>query len=584
MQKQSTCCKNQLGSSSSDEDDMNAKVGRHKSTTTKDTQEVVTIGDVSMRLGRPKHPELVPVKYLPDPIPQTLVKQLRWIMQKDLLGQDVFLIGPPGPLRRTITMMYLELTRKEVEYVSLSRDTTEMDLKQRREIRSNSAFHIDQAAVKAALEGRVLVLEGIEKAERNVLPVLNNLLENREMQLDDGRFLMAADRYDKLLKDHSQEELDAWKLVRVSEDFRVIALGLPVPRYQGNPLDPPLRSRFQAMNVDPLPFKDHLEVLNAIAHGVSPDRLSQILSFALTLKSDEAKTLGLPDFPLDNLHAIIKILTAVPSVSTQRLLQRLYPYDVMLGKEGQTAVMDALKSFDLLEDDTNYVGCLVTEVRLTRDNQATVQVRHGRHTHELHLAAGTLHPAGLTNGHYVNTHYHDQLLTDMMESHMAKDFCVIGPPGCGKSVIARQFAELLGYHLEPIMLYQDMGARDLLQQRITRPNGDTAWQPSPLVKAALDGSLAVLDGVHRINPGTFAVLHRLIHDRELSLFDGTRLLRHDRYDKIKEENKLTDEDMTNRAPVAGSSNQQWLNSGAANDVSVPQHAVAVLDRGTQRHP
>ena len=57
-----------------------------------------------------------------------------------------------------------------------------------------------QSAVKAALEGRVLVLEGIEKAERNVLPVLNNLLENREMQLDDGRFLMASDRYDKLLK------------------------------------------------------------------------------------------------------------------------------------------------------------------------------------------------------------------------------------------------------------------------------------------------------------------------------------------------------------------------------------------------
>ncbi len=50
------------------------------------------------------------------------------------------------------------------------------------------------------MEGRILVLEGIEKAERNVLPVLNNLLENREMQLDDGRFLMAPDRYDKLLQ------------------------------------------------------------------------------------------------------------------------------------------------------------------------------------------------------------------------------------------------------------------------------------------------------------------------------------------------------------------------------------------------
>ena len=35
----------------------------------------------------------------------------------------------------------------------------------------------------------MLVLEGVEKAERNVLPLLNNLLENREMALEDGGFL-----------------------------------------------------------------------------------------------------------------------------------------------------------------------------------------------------------------------------------------------------------------------------------------------------------------------------------------------------------------------------------------------------------
>lgn len=54
--------------------------------------------------------------------------------------------------------------------------------------------------MRAAVEGRVLVVEGVEKAERNVLPVLNNLLENREMQLEDGRLLIAAQRYDKLLQ------------------------------------------------------------------------------------------------------------------------------------------------------------------------------------------------------------------------------------------------------------------------------------------------------------------------------------------------------------------------------------------------
>ncbi len=45
-----------------------------------------------------------------------------------------------------------------------------------------SAEWVDAAAVRAAVEGRILILEGIEKAERNVLPVLNNLLENREIK------------------------------------------------------------------------------------------------------------------------------------------------------------------------------------------------------------------------------------------------------------------------------------------------------------------------------------------------------------------------------------------------------------------
>lgn len=61
---------------------------------------------------------------------------------------------------------------------------------------------------------------------------------------------------------------------------------------------------------------------------------------------------------------------------------------------------------------------------------------------------------------------------------------------------------LMNWHL------QDMTARDLLQQRYTLPNGDTAWRPSPLVTAALEGKLVILDGIHRINPGTLAVLQR----------------------------------------------------------------------------
>jgi hypothetical protein len=52
-----------------------------------------------------------------------------------------------------------------------------------------------------------------------------------------------------------------------------------------------------------------------------------------------------------------------------------------------------------------------------------------------------------------------------------------------------------------------------------------------------------LDGIHRIHRGTLAVLHRLVHDRELQLYDGTRLLRSDRYDEAKRLCGLTDQQM-----------------------------------------
>lgn len=84
------------------------------------------------------------------------------------------------------------LLGREVEYVGISRDKAECDLKQRREmIAGGSITHEPAPPLRAAISGRVMILEGVEKAERNVLLLLNNLLENREMALDDGRFLVS---------------------------------------------------------------------------------------------------------------------------------------------------------------------------------------------------------------------------------------------------------------------------------------------------------------------------------------------------------------------------------------------------------
>lgn len=42
----------------------------------------------------------------------------------------------------------------------------------------------------------------------------------------------------------------------------------------------------------------------------------------------------------------------------------------------------------------------------------------------------------------------------------------------------------------------------------------------------------VLDGIHRLAPGVLAVLQTLIFEREITLFDGTKLLRPERWDAL----------------------------------------------------
>ena len=142
--------------------------------------------------------------------------------------------------------------------MGVSPDTAEADLRQRRELTGGgSAAWSDAAPVRAALAGGVLILDGLERAERNVLPTLNNLLENRELALDDGRRLVPEWRLAQL-----REEVDV-PLLPVPQTFRVIALASPAPPFTGRALDPPLRSRLQAhvvpsFDVDELPPHEDL--------------------------------------------------------------------------------------------------------------------------------------------------------------------------------------------------------------------------------------------------------------------------------------------------------------------------------------
>ena len=453
-------------------------------------------------------------------------------MQKDNLKQDLFLIGRPGKFKRNLAMTYLQLTNQECEYISLSRDTSESDLKQRREISNGTSIYIDQAAVRAAKQGRVLIIDGVEKAERNILPILNNLLENREMHLENGQFLVSAERYDNLIKDHGKDVLDSMGLLRVSNDFRVIALGLPVPKYRGSPLDPPLRSRFQARDINNLSYSEMLEAMKEASPNAPADGLRKMLSFGFAVMSSDSSA-SFPDFPIDNLVDAGRILSNNPSLSEHALIQLLYPTDVILTASQKSSIQTLLDALKI--QPSKPVQQKVSKVEHNKENTNVTIAQPGWiKSSEVVINVSTCEKKSsmTSDNKFVEIKSQSALLADIVQTYALADFCLIGPRGSGKTALIVELCRMLNQPLEQITLYKDMSARELIQSRNTKANGDTEWMDSSLVKAARNGWTIVLDGLHRLHLSTMSILHRLVHDRELNLFDGSRLIRHDKFDEL----------------------------------------------------
>jgi len=444
---------------------------------------------------------------------------------------------------------YAELTGRQVEYVAVSRDTTESDLKQRRELQAGgtSSFK-DAAPVTAALEGRLLVLDGIEKAERNVLPTLNNLLENREMALDDGRFLMRDSAYDALFTQEAQAagtngsndssassgSLES-RLCRVHPDFRVVALGLPTPPYPGFSLDPPLRSRFQARVVGAPSASSCLDALQHAAPRLDPSvaralcltgEASRLLEASLQKNGDPIQGSALfPTFPHWALPNLARFLETRPDLSASEALLRNWPA-LLPGLQGPHDGVHCESARKLVQTHLSPVSS--SSASKTSDKDALVD------------------PPG-----FVSSPALEQTLDSMLaDLEQGCDVCVVGGRGAGKSILAHTLALRYqhrqkvaaastsaahvdstiggggsGGGVRTLPLYKDLSARDLLQRRATDPHtGATTWEDSPLVAAAKQGQVLILDGVDRLPPDVLASLQRLTQDRYLDLCDGSRLV------------------------------------------------------------
>ncbi|WFD43708.1 hypothetical protein MPSI1_002372 [Malassezia psittaci] len=564
---------------------------------------------------------LPPERLLLDIDDPLVLEHLEFLGKKWQLRQDVFLASPPGPYARRLCQTFASLVQVPVEYVSLHRDIGEAELLQQRSLEAGGNLRYDDGPVVRAMKnGHILILEGIERAERGVMPILNNILENREHNLPDGTQLVPAERFVKM----DEPSTEHARFVPVHPDFRVFCLGKPVPPYKGHPLDPPFRSRFQARWVEGAVFpalpiyvaeggKEHSAQLTA--------RWSQLAALVqkhaeVTQSSDQLpSTSQLPHIPatavplwrdLSTVFAPVSDLASVtstgapadvnaasttnpasssqapismpgtdriadptprrvptdkklPSIAqpTLAMLSSAYPAMLDMSNDKQAVLRDMLQRLALgngvgdgcesiYEQGAGFLGYRIESITPPANQDVadsliaklTFSHIHTNHRVTVDVPCGSqaLLPLEQLAAHFPDIQLTPRvwsILSMMLQMHaLGRDMVLVpavlestsfhAQASSSKSVCIGLFAALLGYPVDTLWLYKDIGGNELLMRRGTTPDGATIWYPAPLTKCAVDGRLVHLAGADVLGT-TIESLSRLTQDRELELWEGTRL-------------------------------------------------------------
>jgi von Willebrand factor A domain-containing protein 8 len=349
------------------------------------------------------------------------------------------------------------------------------------------------------------------------MPVLNNLLENREMNLEDGTHIVHPSRFSLLRRSQRAHELSTdTTFVAAHPTFRVIALGVPVPPYKGFPLDPPFRSRFQAR------FLDNRGSLLSLAKPTPPERaptlLHKIRDIILAVQyASELRTplhnisrTALSPFPQTSLQKLTQLLTHFPPPDTvppdqlARLLLTLHPQMAhapfeawaLLSRQFEEAGFGVLTTPSTagLEDGTGFVG--YKAVYIDRVDTYTANVTFhgpgGSPVITLNVPSGprpfAVFPpveggAGSASEQLIVSNRFSGLLTCFLQSHaLGWDISFVPPvlpstATCSTALLVRTFGEVLGYDVESVHLYKEVGGREIVMRRVTGEGGATGWEP-----------------------------------------------------------------------------------------------------------
>ena len=243
-------------------------------------------------------------------------RALNSLLEAHFVGERALLImGYQGVGKNKVIDYLLHLMNCEREYVQLHRDTTVQSMLSSPSVENGRIVHNDSPLVRAAINGRVLVIDEADKAPVEVVAMLKGAVEDGEIALPDGRNLR--------FEDDGRPET-----ITMHPGFRVWALANPTGYpFHGNDLAREMSDIFSCHTIAPLDRQSQKQVLQSYGPEVSNKRISKIVSMWEDLGRAHAKGYISYPFSVREAVSVVRHLNEFPEDEIVGAIENVTAFD-----------------------------------------------------------------------------------------------------------------------------------------------------------------------------------------------------------------------------------------------------------------
>jgi MoxR-like ATPase len=458
------------------------------------------------------------------------------MVQSHGAGHDLLLLSPSGEGKSSAAAYFCSLLGYRRNLVHAHPEMSFQDLFLRRVTTSHGETRWEESTLLSSIrEGSVCVLDHAHKLRPDVLAGLQSLCLDRDVWLPDGRRIAPSSH--RSLKDNNGCEdrnggtietafNEPSKIVRAHPSFRLIALAST----EGNMswLTQDVQGMLSVIALPPPTADCHRTILHRFASKEDHDDdcptalVDKLLHVHSSLTTSVAEDCGVQPLSTRNMIRVAKQLSVTSTVSDLHcsiwnvLLADLLPpsqkdtLNAVLRQVGVTGNADALAR------PTDPPVAVVVNDKTCRIGNLSITRFCARQ------------PERVPAPKFFDIPSHVRVLRELLRSWSRGEraFLLMGNQGVGKNVIVDRLCQLVNYEREYLQLHRDSTIGQLTLQP-TLDGGRIVWNDSPLVRAASEGLVLVVDEADKAPTEVVAILKGLVEDGELMLGDGRRISRHE---------------------------------------------------------